>query len=75
MTSIRFCGAGQHKYVTSGTRSKCSICGSIQVDLTGNGDTVEVDPTKVFSARRPTLFSVRLENEQEARFGKGRVNR
>jgi hypothetical protein len=44
--------------------------------LTDKRAEAAVDPTKVFGARRPTLFSVKLENaESEAGFGRTRHRR
>jgi hypothetical protein len=76
MTSIRSCNDGHHNYATAGTRSKCTRCGAVQVDLSGKRTDLAVDPTKVFGARRPTLFSLKLENaEPEAGFGRVRHRR
>ncbi|MGH8958635.1 MAG: hypothetical protein ACRDVK_08155 [Acidimicrobiia bacterium] len=78
MTSTRSCNGGHHNYVTAGSRSKCSRCGAVQVDLTGTRAELEVDQTKVFGARRPTLFSLKLEKTEpgvEAGFGKARHRR
>ncbi len=78
MTNIRSCNGGHHNYMTMGSRSKCSRCGAVQVDLTGNRAADAVDPQKVFGARRPTLFSLKLEKAEpggEAGFGKARHRR
>jgi hypothetical protein len=76
MTSFRSCNGGQHNYATAGSRSKCTRCGSVQVDLTDKGADAAVDPTRVFGARRPTLFSLKLENaESEVGFGRARHRR
>lgn len=73
--TIRSCGGGHHNYLTAGSRSKCSRCGSVQVDLTANETRDKVDPTKVFASRRPTLFTLKLAREEavsEVTFGKAR---
>ena len=76
MTGIRSCG--HHNYVTVGNRSKCSRCGAVQVDLTESRADLAPDPSKVFGARRATLFSLKLEKSEptsETGFGKARHSR
>ena len=63
MANVRFCDAGRHEYVTAGSRSKCTRCGSVQVDLAATSE-MKADPNRVFGARRATLFSVRTEEEE-----------
>lgn len=76
MTNLRSCNAGHHNYAIAGSRSKCTRCGSVQVDLTDKRADAAVDPTRVFGARRPTLFSLKLENaESEVGFGRARHRR
>ena len=75
MTIIRTC-ASAHDYVTTGNRSKCSRCGAVQVDLTESRAQGVADPTKVFGARRPTLFSLRPEEAgSDSGFGRARHRR
>ncbi|HEX5721797.1 MAG TPA: hypothetical protein VFZ06_03510 [Acidimicrobiia bacterium] len=75
MTILRTC-VREHDYVTTGNRSKCSRCGAVQVDLTESRAQGVADATKVFGARRPTLFSLKPEEaESEAAFGRARHRR
>jgi hypothetical protein len=77
VTSSRSCNGG-HKYESTGTRSKCSRCGSVQVDLTASRTDLAGDPHKTFIARRPTLFSLKVDKTEpapEVGFGRARRRR
>lgn len=75
MANVRFCAEGRHEYIVAGARSKCTRCGAVQVDLSSEG--LKADPTRVFGARRPTLFSLRSEPQESdmVPFGRPRHRR
>ncbi|HEY7565726.1 MAG TPA: hypothetical protein VIA81_12445 [Acidimicrobiia bacterium] len=68
MGSARSCRSGQHTYdalVGAGAglgRRRCTYCGSIQIDITGEKLVID-EGNRVFAPRRPTLFSVREDGE------------
>ena len=70
MATAHPCRKGRHNYETlSGAiaglgRRTCVTCGAVQIDIRERTDEVG-DATSVFSARRPTLFSVRTEGATE----------
>lgn len=79
MSLTKSCRSGRHAYdalVGAGAglgRRRCTICGSIQIDLTEEVLVVD-NGSNVFAPRRPTLFSVRDESQgkEEAHRGFGR---
>ena len=70
MTTAHPCRKGRHNYETlAGAiaglgRRACISCGSVQIDLRETTDEIG-NAALVFSARRPTLFSVRTEMAAE----------
>jgi hypothetical protein len=78
MAIVRDCAVGRHRYSDDDPehgRAKCKICGSVQIDLTGPEPVIVRDPTRVFAARRATLFSLRREaavEEPTPSFGRSR---
>lgn len=64
MAFTKPCRGGQHDYdvlVGAGAgigRRRCSLCGWIQIDLDEAELVIGDDSTRVFAARRPTLFSL-----------------
>jgi hypothetical protein len=64
------CRKGRHNYkALAGTvaglgRRTCSTCGSVQIDIRDTRDQVGA-AAYVFSDRRPTLFSLRMEGSPE----------
>lgn len=64
MANVRLCDTGRHHYVAMGSRLRCAHCGAVQIDLT-EAQYEEELASKVFRARKPTLFSVRIEGGEE----------
>lgn len=68
--AIHPCRKGRHNYeALAGTaaglgRRTCATCGSVQIDIRERTDDVEA-VAYVFTARRPTLFSVRPDGGAE----------
>ena len=67
------CRKGRHEFeVVPATiaglgRRHCTVCGAVQIDLRDAANEA-ADPSLVFSARRPTLFSVRMDIDAEESF-------
>jgi hypothetical protein len=70
MATAHACRKGRHNYeALAGTvaglgRRTCATCGSVQIDIRDRTDEVEA-AAYVFTARRPTLFSVRPDGAAE----------
>ena len=73
MGIVNPCRKDRHKFeslrgsIAGLGRRSCVACGAVQIDLRGESDEVP-DPTLVFAARRPTLFSVRTDTPPEESF-------
>ena len=73
MGLVHPCRKGRHKFqslkgsIAGLGRRSCVVCGAVQIDLRGEPDAIP-DPMSVFSARRPTLFSVRTDTPPEESF-------
>lgn len=71
MATVHPCRKDQHNYqeiagaIAGLGRSNCVTCGSVQIDVRPNADEVG-EGMSVFSARRPTLFTLRSETVPEA---------
>ena len=82
MANAQKCRAGHHRYeLVSGIvaglkRQKCGTCGAVMIDLTED-ESLDLTATSLFAARRPTLFSVRLPEDEATTetFGRPRARR
>ena len=65
------CRKGRHKYealagsIAGLGRRTCVTCGSVQIDIRERTEEVGAGAAYVFTARRPTLFSVRPDTAAE----------
>ena len=70
MATVHPCRKDRHNYqqiagaIAGLGRRSCITCGSIQIDIRPNADQTE-ESMSVFSARRPTLFTLRSETVPE----------
>lgn len=70
MATVHPCRKDRHNYqeiagaIAGLTRRSCATCGSVQIDVRSHTDEV-AEGMSVFSARRPTLFTLRSETVPE----------
>jgi len=71
MATVNPCRKDRHNYqdiagaIAGLARRSCTTCGSVQIDVRPHADEVG-EGMSVFSARRPTLFTLRSETVPEA---------
>lgn len=70
MATVHPCRKDRHNYqdiagaIAGLTRRSCATCGSVQIDVRTHADENN-ESMSVFSARRPTLFTLRSETIPE----------